>query len=98
MLVILVICEGFVFSAEAASKYGKHNLKVYSSSFVPLFHGITKRKPKTHMKLICLLPEEKVCKTSLFNNTLLQCGFAQIWNQPIISEYFSVLENGSDCR
>jgi glutathione reductase (NADPH) len=45
---------------EAVKKYGREQLKIYTSSFVPLYHAMTQRKVKTHMKMICLLPEEKV--------------------------------------
>lgn len=45
---------------ECIKKYGKENLKIYTSSFVSLYHGITKRKPRTFMKLVCLLPNEKI--------------------------------------
>jgi glutathione reductase (NADPH) len=33
---------------------------VYTRSFVPLYHAITARKPKTLMKLVTVGPEEKV--------------------------------------
>ncbi|XP_077987932.1 glutathione reductase, mitochondrial-like [Glandiceps talaboti] len=46
--------------AEAEAKYGKDNLKIYKSAFVPLYHSVTERKPKTAMKLICAGPEEKI--------------------------------------
>ena len=46
--------------AEAEKKYGADKLKIYRSSFTPMYHAITKRKTKCHMKLICLLPNEKV--------------------------------------
>ena len=40
--------------------YGKDKLKIYKSSFTPMYHAVTTRKTKTAMKLITLLPEEKV--------------------------------------
>ncbi|CAH1781325.1 unnamed protein product [Owenia fusiformis] len=46
--------------AEAAAKYGAENLKIYKSSFTPMYYAVTERKVKCHMKLICALPEEKV--------------------------------------
>jgi glutathione reductase (NADPH) len=46
--------------AEAEKKYGADKLKIYRSSFTPMYHAFTKRKTKFHMKLICLLPNEKV--------------------------------------
>eukprot|EP01099_Mayorella_cantabrigiensis_P001573 TRINITY_DN1705_c0_g1_i1.p1 TRINITY_DN1705_c0_g1~~TRINITY_DN1705_c0_g1_i1.p1 ORF type:complete len:474 (-),score=117.87 TRINITY_DN1705_c0_g1_i1:52-1440(-) len=45
---------------EAIEKYGKENIKVYTTSFSPMYHAVTKRKTKTYMKLVCLLPNEKV--------------------------------------
>jgi glutathione reductase (NADPH) len=35
-------------------------VKIYSSSFVPLFNGVTDHKPKTHMKLVTAGDDEKV--------------------------------------
>jgi glutathione reductase (NADPH) len=34
--------------------------KVYLSAFVPMYHALTTRKPRTHMKLICAGPKQKV--------------------------------------
>jgi glutathione reductase (NADPH) len=50
---------------EAIAKYGKDNLKIYTSDFVNLyygnfFEGNAGNKPITKYKLICLGPEEKV--------------------------------------
>lgn len=49
---------------EAVKKFGKENIKIYNSTFVNLYYGIWKiqpdDKPKTYMKLIVTLPEEKV--------------------------------------
>ncbi|HEV7431733.1 MAG TPA: glutathione-disulfide reductase [Steroidobacteraceae bacterium] len=45
--------------AEAQRRHGSA-VKVYIRSFVPLFHAITARKPKTLMKLVTVGPEEKV--------------------------------------
>ena len=45
---------------EAIEKYGKDNLKIYQSKFINMHYAMTTHKPKTHYKLICLLPEEKV--------------------------------------
>jgi glutathione reductase (NADPH) len=46
--------------AEAEKAHGADKLKIYRSSFTPMYHAITRRKTKCHMKLICLLPTEKV--------------------------------------
>ena len=45
--------------AEARRQHGDA-VKVYSSSFVPLYHAMTTRKPKTLMKLITVGAEERV--------------------------------------
>ena len=60
-VIVLVInkCSS-VFVDEAIKEYGKDKLKIYMSSFTPMYHAVTKRKTKCHMKLICVLPEEKV--------------------------------------
>ena len=46
-------------SAEARKEYGD-KVKTYTSTFGPLYHAMTDRKPKCHMKLITVLPDEKV--------------------------------------
>ena len=45
--------------AEARHKYGS-TVKVYLSQFVPMYHALTTRKPRTHMKLICAGPKQQV--------------------------------------
>ncbi len=45
--------------AEARLKYAG-TVKVYLSAFVPMYHALTTRKPRTHMKLICAGPKQKV--------------------------------------
>ncbi|XP_078613026.1 glutathione reductase, mitochondrial-like [Branchiostoma floridae x Branchiostoma japonicum] len=45
---------------EAAAKYGKDHIRMYSARFTPMYHAVTERKTKTIMKMICLLPEEKI--------------------------------------
>ncbi|XP_059144464.1 glutathione reductase, mitochondrial-like [Physella acuta] len=45
---------------EAELKYGKEKLKIYTSSFVPMYYAVLEHKVRCHMKLICVLPEEKV--------------------------------------
>jgi len=47
-------------AAEAEKEFGQTSLKTYTSTFVPLYHAVTQKKVKTHMKMICLLPTEKV--------------------------------------
>eukprot|EP01031_Cornospumella_fuschlensis_P028286 gene28286-34154_t len=49
---------------EAVSQYGADKVKVYTSTFVNLHYGTyavpPEQKPKTHMKLVTLLPHEKI--------------------------------------
>lgn len=45
---------------EAEQQYGKEKIKVYSTTFVPLYYALTETKVKCSMKLVCLLPEERV--------------------------------------
>lgn len=63
---------------EAEREYGKKNIKVYHSTFTPMYFAITEWKEKCHMKLVCLLPEEKVIGlhiVGLASDEMLQ-GFA----------------------
>ncbi|XP_006884189.1 PREDICTED: glutathione reductase, mitochondrial isoform X4 [Elephantulus edwardii] len=45
---------------EAIKKYGKENVKTYSTTFTPMYHAVTKRKTKCVMKMVCANKEEKV--------------------------------------
>lgn len=45
---------------EAVAKHGKDNVKIYNTSFTPLYHAVTQRKVKCVMKLVCAGKEEKV--------------------------------------
>lgn len=45
---------------EAIHKYGKENVKIYSTTFTPMYHAITTRKTKCVMKMVCANKEEKV--------------------------------------
>ncbi|XP_043915554.1 glutathione reductase, mitochondrial [Protopterus annectens] len=45
---------------QATAKYGKENVKIYLTSFTPMYHAVTKRKTKCVMKLVCSGKEEKV--------------------------------------
>lgn len=45
---------------EAIHKYGKDNVKIYSTAFTPMYHAVTTRKTKCVMKMICANKEEKV--------------------------------------
>ncbi|NXB87955.1 GSHR protein, partial [Vidua chalybeata] len=45
---------------EAVAMHGKDNVKIYNTSFTPLYHAVTQRKVKCVMKLVCAGKEEKV--------------------------------------
>ncbi|MBF0714451.1 glutathione-disulfide reductase [Gemella sp. GH3] len=45
---------------EAITKYGEENVKIYKSSFTPMYSAITKHRQPSVMKLICLGSEEKI--------------------------------------
>lgn len=45
---------------EARAHYGPENIKVYRSSFTPMYYSMTQRKVKCAMKLVCAGAEEKV--------------------------------------
>jgi glutathione reductase (NADPH) len=44
---------------EARARHGDA-VKVYTSSFVPMYHAFTQRKPHAHMKLVTLGPAQKI--------------------------------------
>ena len=46
--------------AEARERYPEEELGIYTSSFVPMYHALTERRPKTSMKLIVLGEDERV--------------------------------------
>ncbi|XP_068449791.1 glutathione reductase, mitochondrial isoform X2 [Clinocottus analis] len=45
---------------EAIKLRGKENVKIYKTSFTPMYHAITSRKSQCIMKLVCEGKEEKV--------------------------------------
>ncbi|XP_075717961.1 glutathione reductase, mitochondrial [Rhinoderma darwinii] len=45
---------------EAVNAKGRENVKIYTTSFSPMYHAITRRKTKCVMKLVCVDKEEKV--------------------------------------
>lgn len=45
---------------EAIISKGKENVKIYKTSFTPLYHAITSRKTSCVMKMVCVGKEEKV--------------------------------------
>ncbi len=44
----------------ARENYGDHNVTVFRSSFVPMYHALTERKPRCDMKLVTVGPEQRV--------------------------------------
>jgi len=44
----------------ARAKYGDEAVTVYRSGFVPMYHAMTTRKPRTDMKLVTAGPEKRV--------------------------------------
>ncbi len=45
---------------EARERYGDHNVAVFKSSFLPMYHQLTSRKPRCDMKLVTVGPEKRV--------------------------------------
>uniref|UniRef100_A0A8C4EHN7 Glutathione reductase, mitochondrial n=1 Tax=Dicentrarchus labrax TaxID=13489 RepID=A0A8C4EHN7_DICLA len=45
---------------DAIKSRGKENVKIYKTSFTPMYHAITSRKSQCIMKLVCVGKEEKV--------------------------------------
>ncbi len=46
--------------AEARRIHGPDNIKIYVSGFTNMFYAVTDHKPKSFVKLVTLLPEERV--------------------------------------
>jgi len=44
----------------ARERHGAANVRVFRSSFVPLYHALTRAKPRTHMKLVTAGPEQRI--------------------------------------
>ena len=63
----------FSFSEEAKRKYGEENIKIYESLFVNLYFALSETKQKTHMKLVCLKPQEKVLFVYFRNCFVFTC-------------------------
>jgi glutathione reductase (NADPH) len=45
---------------EARARYGDAAVTVFRSGFVPMYHALTTRKPRTDMKLVTVGPEKKI--------------------------------------
>eukprot|EP00062_Callorhinchus_milii_P007557 gi/632949321/ref/XP_007890092.1/ PREDICTED: glutathione reductase, mitochondrial [Callorhinchus milii] len=63
---------------EAVTKYGRERLKIYTTSFTPMYHAVTSRKTKCVMKLVCAEKEEKVVGLHMqgFGSDEMLQGFA----------------------
>ncbi len=48
-----------ISETKARARYGDE-VKVYTSSFIPLYHGVTARKVRVQMKLVVTGPEERI--------------------------------------
>lgn len=74
---------------EARDQHGDA-VKVYSSSFVPLYYSMTEHKPKTHMKLVCVGEKERVVGVHIIGpgaDEMLQ-GFAVAVNMGATKQDF----------
>ena len=49
-----------VWQDEAVKEYGREALKIYRSRFTNMYHAMTEHKGPTFMKMITVLPDEKV--------------------------------------
>ncbi|NIW24196.1 MAG: FAD-dependent oxidoreductase, partial [Gammaproteobacteria bacterium] len=45
---------------EARERYSQDELKIYKSEFVPMYHALTERRPKSAMKLVTVGDDERV--------------------------------------
>src|SRR5687768_12358580 len=45
---------------DAVKQFGRERLKIYSTKFTNMYHALTTRKTMTAMKLVTLLPDEKI--------------------------------------
>ena len=45
---------------EAVEKYGKENIKIYKSTFTPMYFALDEYRQKCDMKLVCAGKEEKI--------------------------------------
>jgi len=44
---------------EAVAQYGQDDVKVYTSTFVNMYHAVCTRKSKTAMKLVCVKSQKE---------------------------------------
>lgn len=46
--------------SEAIDRYGQAQVRVYTSSFVPMYHALTPNKPRAQMKLVTVGEEQRI--------------------------------------
>lgn len=73
------------FSEEANKSWGKENVKIYKTSFTPMYHSITTRKSLCIMKLVCVGKEEKVRRLCVLKTVV-------IGSQPAAFAFLSLLQ------
>lgn len=84
-------CACYFVVEEAEQKYGVEKIKNYRSTFVPMYYAMTENKVKCSMKLVCLLPEEKVCFYKILSCTDV-CSYIKY-----SIEMMEFLPEGRDC-
>jgi glutathione reductase (NADPH) len=47
-------------SEEAARDLYGDEVRIFAAAFVPMYHALTERKPRTHMKLVTVGPEQRI--------------------------------------
>ena len=69
---LLLSVKMILTTEEAEKEYGAENIKIYKSTFVPMYYALmdADNKVKCSMKLVCLGPEEKVHNELLFDYVL----------------------------
>ncbi|XP_013400833.1 glutathione reductase, mitochondrial [Lingula anatina] len=63
---------------EAVKEFGEDKIKIYKTVFTPMYYAVTQRKSKCAMKMVCLLPQEKVIGLHLVGDGVdeMMQGFA----------------------
>ena len=77
---LLLMKKKLFTEQEAREKYGDDQIKIYQSSFTPMYHAMTQRKQLTKMKLVCAGPEEKVVGLHMIGrgcDEMLQVSFSK---------------------
>ena len=86
IVVIKWFCFYYFYLEAAELEHGKKNIKCYASSFTPLHDSLLIDKKKFLIKLVCLLPKEKVHEWLLCICTFVQIcvsGFSDMWLQKL---------------